>query len=211
MNILNQVYFKKNTMKKATFLLLSISLLTFSVVAQNKKTIQLELDTGTIEQQFDYIINKSTQFKEFQLIRKTSILKVKAHALDSANKLITELQKANSNAINANKKVKQLTAEVVDLNAQIETIKKKVDTISFIGMPLSKTAYNSFLSIIILALLGGLGTFIFLFKKGHVLTKSAQDDLEKINNDFENFRKKALIKEQETMRKLQDEINKHLH
>jgi hypothetical protein len=44
-----------------------------------------------------------------------------------------------------------------------------------------------------------------------LLTKIAQDDLEKKDNDYESFRKKALIKEQETMRKLQDEINKQSH
>jgi septal ring factor EnvC (AmiA/AmiB activator) len=198
-------------MKKATFLFLSILLVTSSVVAQNKNTVQPELDTGTIEQQFDYIINKSTQFKEFKLIRKMSILKVKAHVLDSTKKLTKELQKAKSNAINANNKVTQLTTEVVDLNTQIEVINKEVDQISFLGIPLSKTVYNSFLWILILALLAGLGTFMFLFKKGHALTKSAQEDLEKTNSDFENFRKKALTKEQETMRKLQNEINKQTH
>ena len=40
-------------------------------------------------------------------------------------------------------------------------------------------------------------------------TKSSKNELEKIENEFESFRKNSLKKEQETMRKLQDEINKN--
>ncbi len=198
-------------MKKVTYLVLSISLLTATTVFGQNKTPQPELDSGTIEQQFDYIINKSTKFKDFQLIRKTSILKVKSHTLDSVKLIQKELVDANSSAINAKNSVSQLQEEVKTLNSQIESISKDVDSISFVGMPLSKSAYNSFVWIIIAALLAGLLTFIFLFKKGHSTTGEAKNDLEKVNKEYEDFRKKALIKEQETMRKLQDEINKHSH
>ena len=51
-------------------------------IAQNKPA-QPELESGTIESQFTYIIEKSSSFKDFQLIRKASILKVKTNALDS--------------------------------------------------------------------------------------------------------------------------------
>jgi preprotein translocase subunit SecF len=195
-------------MKKITYLFLSISLFTTSIVAQENKVEQPELDAGTVEQKFDYIINKSTQYKEFQLIRKSSILKVKAHALDSANTLREELNNLKRTTAEAKNKADLLATEVEQLKEKNEAIAQDVNSISFIGIPLSKTAYNSFVWIMILALLGGLLTFLFLFQKSHLLTKSAQDDLEKTNSDFESFRKKALIKEQETMRKLQDEINK---
>jgi hypothetical protein len=199
-------------MKKLTYLVLSISLLsTTTVRAQQKNVAQPELESGTIEQQFDYIINKSTSFKDFQLIRKASILKVKSHTLDTVKIIRTDLTEAKASALKANNNSNQLKTEVQTLNTQIESISKDVDSISFLGMPLSKSAYNSFVWIIIAGLLAGLATFIFLFKKSHAITKLAQEDLEKINNDFEAFRKKALLKEQETMRKLQDEINKHSH
>ena len=198
-------------MKKVTYLILTISLISSSVLAQNSNAAQPELDSGTIEQQFDYIINKSTKYKDFQLIRKASILKVKAHALDSVKVIRTELNSSKKSAIDAKNSAEKLSTEVKNLNAQIESISKDVDSISFIGMPLSKSGYNSFVWIIIAALFGGLATFILLFKKGHVTTKNAQTDLDKINTEFESFRKKALLKEQETMRKLQDEINKHSH
>ena len=168
-------------MKKVTYLVLSITLLTTSVNAQKKSVAQPELDSGTIEQQFDYIINKSTKFKDFQLIRKTSILKVKSHTLDSVKMIRTELVEANSSAIDANKNADLLETKVQTLNAQIESITKNIDSISFLGMELSKSAYNSFVWILIAVLLSGLLAFIFLFKKGHIATKDDQNNLDKVN------------------------------
>ena len=62
---------------------------------------------------------------------------------------------------------------------------------------------------LITALLLGLIVFISMFKKGSIDTKTAQSNLTKLNSDFEAFKKKAMLKEQEVMRKLQDELNKN--
>ena len=197
-------------MKKVTYLVLTISLLTSTtLVSQKNNVTQPELDSGTIEQQFDYIINKSTKFKDFQLIRKTSILKVKAHTLDSIKSVQKDLSKVTISASTAKNNISLLESEVKTLQNEIEVISKDVDSISFLGMPLSKTGYNSIVWSIIGILLAGLLAFIFLFKKSNIVTKRSQNNLEKTNNDFEAFRKKALLKEQETMRKLQNEINKN--
>jgi len=136
---------------------------------------------------------------------------VKSHTLDSVKMIKKELEKANISALNATKNSELLKTEVESLNAQIEAISKDVDRISFLGMPLTKAGYNGFVWLLIAAISIGLLIFIFLFKKGHTVTSDALNDLDKVNAEFEAFRKKALVKEQETMRKLQNEINKHAH
>ena len=197
-------------MKKITYLVLTASLLTSTtLIGQNNSVAQPELDSGTIEQQFDYIITKSTSYKEFQLIRKSSILKVKAHALDSLKKIQKDLVAVTSSTSKTKANISQLETEVTTLKNEIETISKDVDSISFLGANLSKASYNSFVWLIIGLLLLGLLIFVGLYKKCNISTVRAQNDLEKINNEFETFRKKALTKEQETMRKLQDELNKN--
>lgn len=188
-----------------------VNLISVMAVAQNKAVAQPELDSGTIEQQFDYIITKSSKFKDFQLIRKTSILKVKAHALDSIKNVQKELIVANKSIEDIKGKIGQLEGEVQTLKNEIESISLDVDSISLFGTPLSKTSYNSIVWIIIAVLLLGLLIFIAQFKKSNVVTKRTKNELEKIENEFEAFRKKAMKKEQEIMRKLQDEINKNSH
>ncbi|MBL4668855.1 MAG: hypothetical protein JKY30_06280 [Flavobacteriales bacterium] len=195
-------------MKKTTPFILTL-LLSTSIFAQKKNVAQPELDSGTIEVQFDYIINKSSKFRDFQLIRKSSILKVKAHTLDS-------IKTTRKDLVIASKSIQQKKVIISELNKEVETLKNEiisisedVDSISFIGMSLSKTNYNMIVWILITILLLGLITFITMFKKSNISTKSAQSNVSKLESDFEAFKKKAMIKEQETMRKLQNEINKN--
>lgn len=196
---------KKLFLIPITFFLLSSS---FSN-AQNKKVVQPELDSGTIEEQFDYIITKSSSYKEFQLIRKTSILKVKDHALDSIKIARKEIQTAQKRANTAEAKMKSLESTISTLTNEVEAADEEIDTISFFGIPLSKTSYNTIMWSIIIVLLILLALFIFQFKKSSMVTNQSKNELEKIENEYETFRKNALKKEQETMRKLQDEINKN--
>ena len=181
-----------------------------SIFAQ-KKTNQPELNSGTIESQFDYIIEKSTKFRDFQLIREASLLKIKAHTLDSIKTVRKDLVTANKSITQNNSTINELGKEVEGLKSEVTLISKDVDSISFMGRNLSKINYNMITWSLILILLFGLIVFISLFKKTAIDTKTAQTNLNKLENDFEAFRKKAMLKEQEVMRKLQDELNKSSH
>ncbi len=200
---------KKIILISFTFLTLVSSI----TVGQSKKKniAQPELDSGSIEQQFDYIITKSSKFKDFQLIRRTSILKVKAHTLDSIKTIRKDLISANKSVTQIESVISQLENEVQTLKNEIEHISEEVDSISFFGKLISKSSYTIFVWSIITLLLIALVLFITLFKKSTLITKRSKNELEKVENEFEVFRKKSLKKEQETMRKLQDEINKNTH
>ena len=154
-------------MKKATLIsIISLTLVSTQVIGQNNKNIaQPELESGTIEQQFDYIITKSSKFKDFQLIRKTSILKVKANTLDSLKTIRKELINANKSISQIEGNISQLKNEVNTLNNEIESISVEVDSISFFGTPLSKSAYNVMVWSIIVILLLALIILIMLYKK----------------------------------------------
>lgn len=196
-------------MKKTIYFafLLSVSM---NLFAQNN-TNQPELNSGTIESQFDYIIEKSTKFRDFQLIREASLLKIKAHTLDSINTIHKGLLTANKSIAQNNATINELEKEVEGLKSEVTSISKGVDSIAFMGRNLSKVNYNMLTWSLILILLFGLIVFISMFKKSANDTKTAQTKLNKLENDFEAFRKKAMLKEQEVMRKLQDELNKSSH
>lgn len=201
-------------MKKTILISITFFILISSTALGRKKKrteIQPELTSGTIEQQFDYIITKSSKFRDFQLIRKTSILKVKAHTLDSIKTVRAELNSANKSTVQLKASINLLESEVQTLKTEIETISKEIDSISLFGLSLSKTSYNTILWSIIIVLLLTLIFFIAKFKNSSLVTVRAKNNMDKIENEFEAFRKKAMVKEQETMRKLQNEINKNTH
>tara|TARA_B100000809_G_C15106032_1_gene518789 strand:- start:83 stop:676 length:594 start_codon:yes stop_codon:yes gene_type:complete len=195
-------------MKKIVYLALMLTI-SASTFAQSNNIPQPELDSGTIEGQFDYIIEKSTKFRDFQLIRKPSILKIKANTLDSIKTIRKDLIVANTSIEQNKSTISQLETEVEGLKNEVTSISKDVDSISFMGVDLSKVNYNMIVWSLIIVLLLGLIVFISMFKKGNLDSTKTLSNLEKLENDFEAFRKKAMLKEQEVMRKLQDELNKN--
>lgn len=197
---------------KTNFLILNIAILLFATNTVAQNTIaQPELESGTIESQFDYIIEKSSSFKEFQLIRRSSILKVKDNALDSVRSLRKELVETQKQISPLQEQITKLEEEVTTLNNKISAVAEVKDSISFVGKDFDKTTYNtmvwSIIGILMLLLI-----FVAIKLKGSAsVTHHTKNEFEKIENEFDEFRKKALKKEQEIMRKLQDEINKNGH
>lgn len=193
---------------KSTLVLIFI--LMFSLVGFTQgKPSQPELESGTIESQFDYIITKSTSFKDFQLIRKPSILKVKSNTLDSLKKVRKELIESNSKVLGLDQQISSLQGEVSSLKTEIEDISEDKDSINFLGKNMDKTAYVSMMWIVVAVLLIALIFFMLRFKSSFSTIKQTKFELDKIEGEYEEHRKKSLKKEQELMRKLQDEINKN--
>jgi peptidoglycan hydrolase CwlO-like protein len=197
---------------KTIFLILSIVTLSFStnILAQDA-IAQPELESGTIESQFDYIIEKSSSFKEFQLIRRSSILKVKNNALDSVKNLRKELIEVEKQINPLQEKITNLQHEVTTLNKNLTAVADQKDSILFLGKDFDKTTYStmvwSIIGLLILLLI-----FVTIRLKGSSsTTHRTKKEFEKIESEFDEFRKKSLKKEQEIMRKLQDEINKNGH
>ena len=194
-------------MKKLLSILSAILLLVVAGVSQN--TEQPELELGTIESQFDYIITKSSSFRDFQLIRKTSIVKVKANTLDSLKNNQSELARVKGSVISLQTEIEQLNTEIVTLKLEVETVNQDKDSITAFGKQLNKASYNTFVWSLIFVLIAALLFFVLQFKNGHAVTKKAKNKVESVGIELEEFKKKAMKKEQELMRKLQDELNKN--
>ena len=201
-------------MKK--YLIIPIALLIFVSTSSygqknNSGSEQKELDSGTIDSQFEYILTKSTKWKEFQLIRKSSLLKLKNHVLDSLKTMNKDLVSSNQSTTELGLKINTLENEVANLNNEINTISEDKDSINVLGVLVSKTSYNLIVWSIIIILLLVLTIVMLKFKSNQSITNRTKNELDKIESEHEDFRKKSLKKEQEIMRKLQDEINKNTY
>jgi septal ring factor EnvC (AmiA/AmiB activator) len=186
-----------------------LSLVSSSIIGQNNYNKQLELDSGTINNQFEYILTKSTRWKEFQLIRKTSLLKLKNHVLDSINTINKNLVSSNQSTSQLNSKITVLEEEIATLKNEVSTMSEDKDSINLFGVLISKTKYNLLVWSIIIVLVLVLIFLLLKFKNNQIVNNRTKNELDKIESEHEAFRKKSLKKEQEIMRKLQDEINKN--
>lgn len=201
-----------NFIKTLTLLTFLFTLTAFSQTATNEED-NLSLNSGTLNNQFEYVIKKSNGWTDghgqnFRVIKIQWLADLKEHALDS-------LQAIRKNLVTTEITVKAQTQEIADLKtsltttqSNLETTKDEKDNISLFGIPMSKSGYSMFMWGIIVALFILLSFFIYKFKNSNVVTKDAQRTLSELEDEFEEHRKTAVEREQRVRRQLQDEINK---
>lgn len=165
-------------------------------------------DTNSIESQFDKIYRTSTTYQVYKVISKDGYQRLKLNVLDSlksSKKIISEKENLLLTERSSIKETKTLLAKT---KLELDSALEKENSISLLGMQLSKTTYNLTLWSIIIVLLLGLSYFIFKFSRSNVLTKEAQNNLVDVEQEFDQHRKNTLEREQKLRRQLQDEINK---
>ncbi|SFZ92208.1 hypothetical protein SAMN05428642_102590 [Flaviramulus basaltis] len=185
---------------------------TFSQITDTEEDV-LSLNSGTIDNQFEYVLKKSGNFRGtngqmYEAVKLNMLLTLRAHTIDSLKTVYKDL--ANTQAI-----VKTQKKEITDLKANLSNTQNdltKTDTeknsMALFGMQMSKTGYNVLMWTIIAGLLALLLFFIYKFKNSNSITREAKKTLEETEEEFEEHRKTALEREQKVRRQLQDEINK---
>ncbi len=181
--------------------------------ASTPKDDTLSLDKSTIENQFEYILNTSGNFKgtngqAYEAVKLKTFLALKSHTLDS-------LKTVHKNLVETQAVVKTQEIEISNLKANLDKTKLNLEStnteknnMALFGLQMSKANYNVLMWSIIGGLLALLLLFIFKFKNSNTITKKANADLIEIEEKFDEHRKTALEREQKVRRQLQDEINK---
>lgn len=196
-------------------LVLFFSLFIASLSAQDASTAQqdLSLDKGSIDSQFQFIYKKSGNYradgKRYEVVRTISLDKLRQNVLDSlkgfndrAVELKTTIAGHESTITSLNKKLDETTNNLT-------AVTEEKDSMSFLGILVSKVTYNTILWSIIAGLLGLMLFFMYKFRRSNILTQEAKTSLSEVEEEYEDHRRRALEREQKISRQLQDEINKY--
>lgn len=193
--------------------LIQRSLYIFSLFAITIVTAQeaaVQEGPKTIDQQFTETIEGSNNFKQFKVIEKTKMNRLQANT----KKRITGLQeeiKTLENKINEQEAAAlKVSSDLESTQQNLEATNLEKDSINLFGTQMKKEVYQTTMWTIIGILLLGLLLFVYKFKNSNTLTKEAQYKLNETDTEFEDYRRKALEKEQKLGRQLQDERNKLL-
>lgn len=177
-----------------------------SAPQQEKKP---SLDNGTIKSQYEFMMNKSSRYQEYKVIKIEWLDRFESNIQDSLNLVKKNL--SNSEVL-----IEDQKNEIVDLNNELQKVKTELEetiniqnSMSFLGLQLSKSAYNTIMWIIILGSLGVAGVCFFLFRRSNVVTIETKETLAEVRDEFETHRRNALVREQKLARKLQDEVIKN--
>lgn len=201
-------------MNRSKILVYTILLLgfTYNLQAQTTETEKentLSLDKGTLDSQFEYIMQESGNYQDFKVVKIAWLNTLRAHVADSLKKANALHEETKSTIDTQDKEISQLKTNLSDTENTLLEMKSEKDTMSFFGLAISKTLYSMVLWLIILGLIIALLVFIYKFRNSNTLTKQAQDALAETTEEYETHRRNALEREQKVRRQLVDEINKN--
>ncbi|WP_298514854.1 tRNA (guanine-N1)-methyltransferase [uncultured Kordia sp.] len=178
--------------------------------AQNvAKNANLPLKEGPIKEQFEFILKNSNKFKNYKVVKRVWIEQLQRNVADSINAIQKDLATEITKVATQKTEIETLKADLATTNQNIKDLNTEKDSISLLGLQLSKSNYQSLMWGIIGVLAILWLFFTYKFKASNTITKEANAKLAETEHEFEEHRKRALEREQQVRRKLQDEINKN--
>ncbi|MCG8182837.1 hypothetical protein [Tenacibaculum piscium] len=192
-----------------TLRIILLIIITQQVTAQKRLSkIQIDSLPNTIENQFIKAYRLSNNWQEYKLIKRTHFISFQKNILDSvtaikkdvlAKQLQLEAQLKNENV---------LKNEINTLKNDLSLSVEKENGIAIFGFLIDKSLYNTILWSIISGLLIGLAFFIYKFSSSNAITRETKNLLVGVEDEFEQYKRSSIDKEQKLRRQLQDEINK---
>lgn len=193
-------------MSKIAFAVMTVFFITSTIFSQSTTKL---IDTGSVKNQFEYLIDESNNFQEYKVVKATWLLKLKSNVLDSISASKKKTMD-NYGTINSQKLlIDSLNIKLTESENVISGLRNEKESISFIGIAFDKTVFKTLFVLIIIALIIALIFFITKFKQSNSITTQSKMALKQAEDEFEIYREKALEREQKAMRRLQDELNKN--
>ncbi len=194
-------------MKTQTFKTIFLSAIFFfsllSVNAQETSTENKQgLDSGTLDSQFDYIFNKSESYEAYKVVKKSSLLKMKANTMDSIKVLKETITNLETESEKQKSEINNLKTTLKDTNEQLSYATKEKDSFVFLGFLMGKGSYNVFVWSLVFILAAAVIVMFLLFKRSHTVTAKTKQDLIDKQDEFDAHRKWALEREQSLSRDL---------
>lgn len=202
-------------MKISKLLFIVMALLSFNLhnAQETEEDDNLSLDQGPISSQFEYVSVKSGNYRadgvRYEVVKELNLDKLRQNVLDSINAFNKKVNELNGTITGHVETIGSLNKKLEETSIKLAEVTEEKDSMSFLGIMVSKGTYNFILWTIIVALLLFLLFFIYKFRNSNILTQEAKSTLAEVETEYEDHRRRALEREQKISRQLQDEINKH--
>ncbi len=172
----------------------------------------LSLDNGPISSQFDYVSKRSGNYRadgvRYEVVKETNLYKLRKNVLDSIAEMNKKTGELMATIAGHETTISSLNKKLEETTTNLASVTEEKDSMSFLGIQVSKGTYNFILWTIIAGLFVLLGVFIYKFRNSNILTQEAKQNLSELEVEYEDHRRRALEREQKISRQLQDELNR---
>ncbi|MBB4117769.1 peptidoglycan hydrolase CwlO-like protein [Mesonia hippocampi] len=190
-------------MFKNTLLLLFLSI-SFILNAQQPE----EASKNSIDSQFTELMESSNNYKNFKVVKTSQLNQLKRNTNKEIANLNEKINTSEATIQEQQKEITSLKGKLADIQKQLTDVTQEKDDIVFLGIATQKAVYKNIMWGLVFVLILILAFFIYQYKKSNSITKEARHKLQETEEEFEEYRKNALEKQQKLGRMLQDEKNK---
>lgn len=166
-------------------------------------------DTLSLQEQFDEMLLVSSRYQIYKTVRRSFLDAFMANVRDSIRLYTNEINQLKDQISDQEKRIDEQAQAINDLQGQIAELTDEKDSISLLGVSLSKTTYGLILWSVIIGLFAMLLFALARMRLAVGSAREARKDFEAVNEDLNKSRKNRLEVEQKLRRQLQDEINKN--
>ena len=188
---------------KSLHLLIFCLLMSVNTFSQKTKN-----DTLSLSKQFEQVYRRSSSYKDFKVIRKTTFQKLKNNALDSVKSIDEKFKIESQKSIKLEQEINNISKIRLEQDLELSKAILEKDTISFVGLKLKKNTFKIIIWSIFFMLIIIICYLAYKLKDGVRITSQAKKELTRVEEEFNSYKKKSLVRDQKLRRQLQDEINK---
>ena len=162
-----------------------------------------------LRSQFDEMLRVSSNYQQYKTVRKTYLASFMQNVADSLTTKAEKISELQRTIDRQEEQIASLTSSVAERDGNISSLEDKKDSISLLGVPLSKTTYSIILWSAIIGLLAFALLALTRMRVAVASSRELREHNEKVTQELEDSRKQRLTVEQKLRRQLQDEINKN--
>jgi DNA repair exonuclease SbcCD ATPase subunit len=173
-------------------LLFQLSLiLLFAPTVTFGQTLPEILTTGTVNEQIDYINERTRIYDNFRAIREDMFQAVTQNALDTLAAAKSEISSLTLEGRVLDMRIDSLNRILENTRGELEEVTSNKNNIEVLGMGLNKTTYNLFMwglagALAILLVIGWLS-----FKRSLAVTRYTKKELDELKEEFETYRRES--------------------
>ena len=161
----------------------------------------------TLRSQFQEILDKSESYTEYKVIKRTSLTRYSRAVQDSLNARKSEIGSLKSTVADQKSQIGTLSSRITELEAQLAKSEELRESLSFLGLNLTKGTYHTLVWVII-AGLSAFGVFAYSsFVRSNKITSKTKKEYEKLDVEYDEHKKRSHEKQIKMGRELQTERN----
>lgn len=178
--------------------------MTSGAVRAQKAYIQ---DAG-IKEQLNFVEEEASKWQNYVMITDVWFRQLKKNVsdtLDLKNQNIAELRQTVASRDSV---IGQLNSELEKTKTRLETSEREKNAFQFLGLSMAKPVFISLVLFVFFALLIATGAALFLFQRSNHAANRTKKDLEKMKEEFEDYRQRARQKYENLVVQHHKEIQK---